>query len=64
MNQRGPEWCLANIDTIVGWLREEAAARGLVFVDAVAYWLVRRAIRRAFAASSDRADCAISAQTS
>jgi len=47
MNARGPDWCEANIDTIVQWLREEAASRGLPFLDAAAKMLVRRAIRNA-----------------
>ena len=42
-----PGWCERNIDTIVGWLREEAEARGLPFVDAVGRVVVRRAIARA-----------------
>ena len=42
-----PGWCEANLDTIVGWLREEATARGLPFLDAAAAMLVRRAISNA-----------------
>lgn len=47
MNDRGVEWCAANIETIVGWLAEEAAKRRLPFSKAVAGILVRRAIRNA-----------------
>jgi hypothetical protein len=47
MNEKGTQWCRDNIDTIVGWLREEAAKRGLPFVAAVAKWVVKRAIRKA-----------------
>ena len=47
MNNNGPDWCEANIDTIVGWLREEASKRGLPFLDAVGKLLVRRAIKAA-----------------
>jgi len=47
MDARGPDWCEANIDTIVGWLREQAAERGLPFVDVAGRLLVRRAIRNA-----------------
>ena len=47
MNARGCDWCEANIDTIVGWLREEATKRGLPFVDMAGRMLVRRAIRNA-----------------
>jgi hypothetical protein len=45
MNRRGVEWCKANVDTIVGWMREEAGKRGLPFVEIAAKWLVRQAIR-------------------
>ena len=44
MDRRGCDWCEANVPTIVGWLREEATARGLPFIDAAASMLVRRAI--------------------
>lgn len=44
---REPGWCEANIDTIVGWLREEATKRRLPFVDAAGRALVRLACRRA-----------------
>jgi len=47
MDRNGPAWCEANIDTIVGWLREQAQARGLPFIDAAGRMLVRRAIRNA-----------------
>ncbi len=44
---REPGWCAANLDEIVGWLREEATKRGLPFVDAAGRLLVRRAISNA-----------------
>lgn len=44
---REPGWCEQNIDTIVGWLREEAAKRGLPFVDMAGRMLVKRAIKNA-----------------
>lgn len=47
MDAKGCEWCDENLDTIVGWLREQANARGLPFLDAVGKMLVRRAIRNA-----------------
>jgi hypothetical protein len=47
MDVRGVEWCEANIDTIVGWLREEATKRKLPFVDMAGRLLVKRAIRNA-----------------
>ena len=47
MDRSGTDWCAANIDTIVGWLREQAEARGLPFLDAAGRMLVRRAIHNA-----------------
>ena len=47
MNERGCGWCLENIDTITGWMREEAAKRGLPFVETAARMLVYLAVRRA-----------------
>jgi len=52
MDARGVDWCEANIDTIVGWLREEAAKRKLPFVDMAGRLLVKRAIRNARRAAS------------
>jgi hypothetical protein len=42
-----PGWCDANLDTIVGWLREQAEARGLPFLDIAGRLLVKRAIANA-----------------
>jgi hypothetical protein len=47
MDRQGVEWCEANIDTIVGWLREQAEARGRPFLDVAGRLLVRRAISNA-----------------
>ena len=47
MDRQGVEWCEANLDTIVGWLREQATARGLPFLDVAGRMLVRRAIQNA-----------------
>jgi len=44
MDANGCDWCEANIDEIVGWLRESAAERGLPFLDAAGSMRVRRAI--------------------
>jgi hypothetical protein len=52
MDSRGCDWCEANIDTIVGWLRKEATKRGLPFLDAAGRLLVKRAIRNARKAAS------------
>lgn len=52
MDALGCDWCEQNIDTIVGWLREEAARRKLPFIELFGVFLIRRAIRlsrRAFA---------------
>jgi hypothetical protein len=46
MEQAFPGWCEANIDLIVGWLREEAERRKLPFVDLAGKLLVKRAIAR------------------
>jgi len=53
MDRNGVEWCESNIDTIVGWLREEAEKRGLPFLDAVGRLLVRRAIKNARRAAAN-----------
>ena len=45
--QETPGWCEANLDTIVGWLREQAEARGLPFLDLAGRLIVRRAIANA-----------------
>lgn len=47
MNAMGNDWCEQNIETIVEWLKEEAAARGLPFISTVGRMLVRRAIQNA-----------------
>lgn len=46
MNNRGNDWCESNIDTIVGWLRDEAKRRNLPFMDAIGKLLVGRAIKK------------------
>lgn len=46
MNDKGNDWCEENIDTIVGWLRDEAKRRGLPFIDAIGKLLVSRAIKK------------------
>jgi len=47
MNERGCDWCEENIDTISGWLEEEAKKRSLPYVHAAGRMLIRLAIRRA-----------------
>jgi hypothetical protein len=46
MNEKGPDWCEQNIDTIMSWLKEESAKRGLPFVETVARMMVNRAITK------------------
>jgi hypothetical protein len=53
LDARGCDWCESNIDTIVGWLREEAEKRGLPFLDVAGRLLVRRAIRNARRAAAN-----------
>lgn len=55
MESEQPGWCEANIDEIVGWLREAAADRGLPFVDVAGRLLVRRAIANARRKEAERA---------
>lgn len=44
MNQQGCDWCEKHIDTVVGWLREEATKRKLPFIDFAGKLIVKRAI--------------------
>ena len=46
--RKTPGWCNDNIDTIVGWLREQASKRGLPFVDSAGKFLVTRAIAKSY----------------
>jgi hypothetical protein len=52
MDANGCDWCEANLETIVGWLREEATKRRLPFLDAAGRMLVKRAINNARKAAS------------
>jgi hypothetical protein len=47
MDEKGCDWCEANIDTISGWLAEEAKKRKLPYAHAAGKMLIRLAIRRA-----------------
>lgn len=47
MNELGTEWVSNNVDTVVGWLREEAMRRRMPFVRAIARLLVKWAVRNA-----------------
>jgi len=46
MNENGNDWCENNIETIVGWLREEANKRKLPFIDYVGKFMITRAIQK------------------
>jgi hypothetical protein len=46
MNEKGPDWCEANMDTILGWLKTESENRKLPFVEAIARMIVKRAISK------------------
>lgn len=54
MDAKGCEWCEQNIETIVGWLREQASIRGVPFIDAFGRQLVLYAIRKATKPAIDR----------
>ena len=47
MDQTGCDWCEQNLDTIVAWMREESARRGVIFIEKAAKFLAKRAIARA-----------------
>jgi|688.fasta_scaffold00240_8 hypothetical protein len=47
MDDLGTNWCEKNIDTIVGWLKEEATKRGLPFIEIIARIIIKLAIKRA-----------------
>jgi hypothetical protein len=55
LDEMGCDWAEANIDEVVGWLRESAAERGLPFLDVAGRMLVRRAIANARKAEARRA---------
>jgi hypothetical protein len=46
MNEKGTDWCLQNLDTIVEWLKEEADKRQYTYQDWCIKALVNRAIKR------------------
>lgn len=46
MNEKGPQWCEENIDTILGWLKDESKKRGLPYVETVARMMVNKAISK------------------
>jgi hypothetical protein len=46
MNIEGADWCDANIETIMSWLKEESQKRSLPFIDMIARAMVNRAISK------------------
>jgi hypothetical protein len=54
MNEKGNDWCEQNIDTIVGWLREESKKRKLPFIDTIGKLIVNRAIKKSRLLSSNQ----------
>jgi hypothetical protein len=56
MDTMGIEWCEQNLDTIVGWLKEEAENRRLPFVPWPARLLVKKAIAAAKKAAAKTRD--------
>jgi hypothetical protein len=51
MDDMGPEWCRENIELISEWLKEEAEARGIPYMD----WLGRQAILQAISNAESKA---------
>ncbi len=47
MDSKGWAWCKQNLETIVGWMREESARRGSIFIELGARFLAKRAIAKA-----------------
>ena len=47
MDEMGPEWCRQNIDLISKWLKEEAQARGIPYVDLLGRQVILQAISAA-----------------
>lgn len=45
MDKNGTQWCRDNIETIVGWLKEEAENRRMPFIETLARIAVNQAIR-------------------
>ena len=52
MDAWGPDGCEANLEKIVGWLRQEAQKRRLPWVDSAGRLLIKRAIANARRASA------------
>jgi hypothetical protein len=46
MNENGNDWCEANMNEILGWLKEESNKRGLPFIEAIAKIMVAKSIKK------------------
>lgn len=46
MNKHGPDWCEANLDTILGWIKEECESRKIPFVQTIVSIMVKQAINK------------------
>lgn len=44
MNKEGPDWCEANIDKILFWLKEESKNRKIPFMEPIVKMIVKQAI--------------------
>jgi len=47
MNEKGPDWCEENMETILSWLKEESAKRSLPYIESVVKIMVNKAINKA-----------------
>ena len=47
MDEKGPDWCLENIEIVTDWLEEAAVKRNLPFMRTAAKILIRRAVKNA-----------------
>ena len=47
MDEQGCDWCYSNIVIIIGWLKEEAKERQLLFIELPARTIILLAIRNA-----------------
>ena len=47
MDAQGLQWCRDNVETISGWLKEEADKRKLPYVEVAGKTLIRLSISRA-----------------
>jgi hypothetical protein len=46
MNEKGNDWCEANMDTIVAWLKQESEKRKIPFIESLAKIIIKKAIHK------------------